>query len=615
MEDIMEDYPLDDVENEDVGAPEVSLLQRRRIHRNNFISFFQESATAEGNCFEQEEAGEKVTPYTKKRVVQNPRPKLNKDRLAGSKGIRELVRMSKNILWRGQGHELHDLDTTMSLLEHWGHRLFPQMDSNNFFSNLERLGMKREIQTYMRKLRMGLEGDVGEQLQFGEDLDDRIIEEKEEQPPFEDPFSSLLADSSSQQALLEAPPSTQQPEDVSQELRERIEWSRQQALERRRLRLAQQAQLSRDMDTEVADLMERIPCPVFHAETAPPRTLNDVLDLVDAGGSGPSTLAILPSDNFAATVTGEESGDENDTDMARLPGSVLRAEIVGLDNASSDDDEGEPAKKVAKSSANWDKRDLKTKLPQSEWLAEEQDESFLTPADAFEKFFDDDVIALLVKETNRYADRKNRSLGVTEEKMKCVIGVLLLSGYVPVLRRRMLREISEDCDNELVANSMRRNRFEAIFSNLHVADNNNLPQDDRFAKMRPLFKFLNQKFLLYAPLSECYSIDESMCEYFGKHGCKQFLKGKPIRFGYKLWCLCTPLGYLLSTEPYQGKYGVAPESKNDLGLGGSVVVDMVGRLKSKTDLCFHVFFDNFFHELEACSKTHHFGREVHWYCP
>ncbi|KAH8021370.1 hypothetical protein HPB51_015517 [Rhipicephalus microplus] len=143
---------------------------------------------------------------------------------------------------------------------------------------------------------------------------------------------------------------------------------------------------------------EGIPCPVFYAETAPPRILNNVLDLVDAGGSGPSTLAILPPDNFVATVTDEESGDKNDTDMVRLPGSVLRAEIVGLDNASSDDDEGEPAKKVAKSSANWHKRDLKTKLPQSEWLAEEQDESFFTPAGAFEKFFDDDVIALLVKE-------------------------------------------------------------------------------------------------------------------------------------------------------------------------------------------------------------------------
>lgn len=348
---------------------------------------------------------------------------------------------------------------------------------------------------------------------------------------------------------------------------------------------------------------EGIPCPLFYAETPPPRILNDVLDLVDAGGSGPSTLAILPPDNFAATVTDEESGDENDTDMARLPGSVLRAEIVGLDNTSSeDDDDGEPAKKVTKSSTKWKKRDLKTKLPPSEWLADEQDESFLTPAEAFEKFFDDDVIALLVEETNRYAEQKNRSLGVTEEEMKCVLGVLLLSGYVPVPRRRMLWEISEDCHNELVANSMRRNRFEAIFSNLHVADNNSLPQNDRFAKMRPLFNLLNQKFLLYAPLMECYSIDESMCEYFGKHGCKQFMKGKPIRFGYKLWCLCTPLGYLVSTEPYQGKYGVATDSKNDLGLGGSVVVDMVGRLKTKTDLCFHVFFDNFFTSLKLARK-------------
>lgn len=68
MEDIMEDYPLDDVENEDGGAPE-------------------ESATAEGNCFEQEEAGEKVTPYTKKRVVQNPRPKLNKDSVSGKLNV------------------------------------------------------------------------------------------------------------------------------------------------------------------------------------------------------------------------------------------------------------------------------------------------------------------------------------------------------------------------------------------------------------------------------------------------------------------------------------------------------------------------------------------------
>ncbi|XP_037555736.1 probable very-long-chain enoyl-CoA reductase art-1 [Dermacentor silvarum] len=92
----------------------------------------------------------------------------------------------------------------------------------------------------------------------------------------------------------------------------------------------------------------------FYANRAPPRCLNDVLDIVDFGGNVPSTLAILPPENFAAMVTDEESGDENDTDMARLPGSVLRAEIVDLDNTSSkDDDDVEPAKKVTKSSTKW----------------------------------------------------------------------------------------------------------------------------------------------------------------------------------------------------------------------------------------------------------------------
>ncbi|XP_050045121.2 TIMELESS-interacting protein [Dermacentor andersoni] len=242
MDDLMEDYPLDGLENGD-GAPE-------------------ESAGAADNGSEQEETGENVKPPVKKRVVTNPRPKLNKDRLAGAKGIPELLRMSKNVHWRGKGHELHDLDTALSLLEHWGHRLFPQMDSDNLFSNLERLGMKREVQTYMRKLRMGLEGDVGEQLQFGENLDDGIVEEKdEEQPPFEDPFSSLLAEgpqSTSQQVLPAAPPLFQQPKDITEELRERMERSRQQALERRRLRLAQQELLSRDMDTEETDFVSAL---------------------------------------------------------------------------------------------------------------------------------------------------------------------------------------------------------------------------------------------------------------------------------------------------------------------------------------------------------------------
>lgn len=49
------------------------------------------------------------------------------------------------------------------------------------------------------------------------------------------------------------------------------------------------------------------------------------------------------------------------------------------------------------------------------------------------------------------------------------------------------------------------------------------------------------------------SYDESMIAYFGRHGCKQFIKGKPMRFGYKVWSLCTPAGYLINFEIYQGQ--------------------------------------------------------------
>ena len=47
----------------------------------------------------------------------------------------------------------------------------------------------------------------------------------------------------------------------------------------------------------------------------------------------------------------------------------------------------------------------------------------------------------------------------------------------------------------------------------------------------------------YDVLHDLLSIDESMMPYYGSHSCKMFIKGKPIRFGYKLWCLCESDGY------------------------------------------------------------------------
>ena len=44
-----------------------------------------------------------------------------------------------------------------------------------------------------------------------------------------------------------------------------------------------------------------------------------------------------------------------------------------------------------------------------------------------------------------------------------------------------------------------------------------------------------------------------MIPYYGKHYAKQFIRGKPIRFGFKNWALCTSSGYMMAFDIYVGK--------------------------------------------------------------
>ncbi|KAF5281727.1 hypothetical protein FQR65_LT14567 [Abscondita terminalis] len=93
-----------------------------------------------------------------------------------------------------------------------------------------------------------------------------------------------------------------------------------------------------------------------------------------------------------------------------------------------------------------------------------------------------------------------------------------------------------DTLNKLVSKAISRNRFEFIMSHLHFVDNNILNNSDKFAKVRPLFDHLNKKFIGMSPLQENHYVDESMVPYYGRHGCKQYIHGKPIRSYSTAFC-------------------------------------------------------------------------------
>lgn len=108
-------------------------------------------------------------------------------------------------------------------------------------------------------------------------------------------------------------------------------------------------------------------------------------------------------------------------------------------------------------------------------------------------------------------------------------------------------------------------------------------------QVRPLINLMNEKFLQFGIWSEELSIDEQMVPYFGRHSCKMYIRNKPIRFGYKLWCLCSATGYLFKFIPYAG---AAEGYDRQVGLGAEVVLRLLESVEFPES--HKVYFDNFF---------------------
>nr|XP_040567976.1 uncharacterized protein LOC121117599 [Lepeophtheirus salmonis] len=82
-----------------------------------------------------------------------------------------------------------------------------------------------------------------------------------------------------------------------------------------------------------------------------------------------------------------------------------------------------------------------------------------------------------------------------------------------------------------------------------------------------------------------------MVPYYGRHSCKQYIKNKPVKFGYKIWPAATTLGYAVEFYTYAGKDS---SYNTDIGLGGSVIINLVSKLPKVPDSNYHIVMYNFF---------------------
>lgn len=148
---------------------------------------------------------------------------------------------------------------------------------------------------------------------------------------------------------------------------------------------------------------------------------------------------------------------------------------------------------------------------------------------------------------------------MTNEEAKAFLGMSFVMGYHCLPTFRSYWSTDPDMGVPSIANVWSINRFEEIRSNLHFSNNSNEPNRtdpsyDRAFKIRPVIDHFNQAFQSAMTNTKTQAIDEHMIKFKGHNIMRQYIKNKPIKWGFKMWCRAeSPTGYLFQFDLYTGK--------------------------------------------------------------
>lgn len=328
-------------------------------------------------------------------------------------------------------------------------------------------------------------------------------------------------------------------------------------------------------------------------------SVEDVLQFLDNGED--SEVEALADDS-----------DDNDDDEDYQPGTMQdesesdnEQDDGATDDEDSEDDtpqaNGLPAKQKKKAPAtargapeHYTWRKCQYDAPDSEFTGDPMEDPLQvdTPLEYFRKFIDDDMIELLVSMTNIYSVQKNgKDLNTNKKEMEQVIGMFFKMGLVRMPGTTMYWEI--DTRYAPVAEVMCRNRFQSILASLHFVDNMIVTEQemsDKLWKIKPWLEMFRGNCLKLVP-EEHNSIDKQMVAFKGKFSnIRQYLRNKPHKWGFKIWCRCGISGQLYDFEVYQGSGGNVASA--GLGLSGDVVLRLCETLPAGKN--YKATADNFF---------------------
>lgn len=219
----------------------------------------------------------------------------------------------------------------------------------------------------------------------------------------------------------------------------------------------------------------------------------------------------------------------------------------------------------------------------------------LTPYEYFKHYITDEVIDLIVEQSNIYAHQKDgKVLNVSRTEIEQFLSILLQMGIVHMPSVRLYW--SSECRYSPIADLMSRNRFQQILQYFHLVDNEKSvpltdPTYDKLFKVRPVLTTL-QTAMHNIPQEEKQSVDEQIIPFKGRSGIKQYIKNKPHKWGYKCFTRAGSSGLLYDFKIYTGK-----NTASDYGIGfsGNIVLTLADNIP--VDKNYKLYADNFFSSL------------------
>lgn len=229
-------------------------------------------------------------------------------------------------------------------------------------------------------------------------------------------------------------------------------------------------------------------------------------------------------------------------------------------------------------------------------------EHLKSPLQYFQTFLTDDIVQLIVEQTNLYSTQQtNKCVDTNFEELQDFLGIELMMGVVhmPAYTDYWALETRY----APIADIMPLKRYQALRRSLHFVDNEDI-NTDRYFKVRPILEHVRRNCLKIEPEVR-NSVDEMMVPYKGtKAGSRrQYIKNKPKKWGFKMFVRCGISGMVYDFFPYAGEDTFRnielSDDEESLGFGAKVVIALCKTIQNKPLSV--VYFDNFFTSLELVS--------------